>query len=361
MKVDIKLQRRTFGAVGVGLCVGVLCYGVASRNGISKNTSAHNSSVANAAESLSGSLENKGARSTGAGAVMPEDLPGKSFEQVAQVRGQALKRLNTLWRQRGSASIVEEVLPLARHPLHSVRLPAVKLLGRLENPAALAVLQALNKSTPSTSDWLFEPEVRSLFPALPIAIGRIKARDLKGQEKVEAVLKEVGLTFPQLVALSARIAKDPYGSQKLGSRLVAEIFDVLYYQRKNGEDISSLAAQLSFDPGQKMLLQAPQDTEAEARVILDYLASSSGHGDEYLLIDYLIDMKPEAVKVAIDFAEEIDSHRQKYASPVYYFEVLVALAKQGHPNAEPVLVRFSQNKDPELRRWAAKFLRRLNM
>lgn len=284
------------------------------------------------------------------GNMPAETLPpdSKYVDSAPEVRAQSLNELKTLWQVHDTKPIIQDVLPFATHPLLTVQLAGVKMLGRLEDPAALDRLQSLDKNVPHSSEWMTDPYGLSLYPALPLAIGRIKARDLNGQKKIDVMLSEVGLTFEQLQSLSAKIAKGSYGSQTMAYDVLREVLDVLYLQKKQGNSIKGLSEQLHLQPAQKLLLQnADRPLKEEAEGLLNYLATTRiGGQDEKMLIDYLLDLGPQADAVAIEFSEKIFADRQKYPTPFYYVEVLEALAKRepDDPRFKPLFLRFYKDK-----------------
>ena len=284
---------------------------------------------------------------SGSGDLPPEELPpGSKYSGSApQVRAQSLKELKTLWRAHDDKPIVQDVLPFATHPLLTVQLAGVKMLGRLEDPAALKLLQSLDKNVPPNNDWMSQPYGLSLYPALPLAIGRIKSRDLKGQEKIEVMLSEVGLSFEQFVDLSQKLDKAPYKLHKMGNDVLWEVVDVLYSQKKKGEDIPPLTAQIQLRPAHEFLLQTAQlPVEEAAESLVDYLSATKGvgTGDESELIDYLVNLGPKADAIALDFSKKIFADHQKYPSPVYYVELLKILAKRqpNDPRFKPLFLQF---------------------
>jgi hypothetical protein len=289
-----------------------------------------------------------------------ETIPGKDSFQSTRTRVRVFEKLDALWKQRRTKNIVKNVLPFVKHPLLTVQLKAVTMLGRLENPIALVELNAMKAKLSGNNNLMAEGEMASspLNFAVPLAIGRIRSRGLHGKKKVEAVLAPLGLTFNHLAAFTHQISGDKYGRLKVGNRVVEEVLDVLYIQKRKGEDISSLIGRLKLRPGQKMLLQAAQSSpETQAKVILDYITLPGiGGGDEGWMTNYLLDLGPKSRKVALDYSARIFRDRKKYPAPVGYIDVLYALAIDEEPGAKALLTKWGRDRDQLVRGRATQSL-----
>lgn len=203
-------------------------------------------------------------------------------------------------RQRDVAS---ELLPFLQDPAEPLRLRAVKLLGRLESAQAEASLEALanrlkgpgasvarkHADSSRVSEAVRE---ESMFPTLDLALARIRARNLNGWTKVQALAKSVGLSFDEVVRLSHKV-NDPvegkYASGSAGYEIVDEMVDMLYQMGKRGEDIRPVANRLTLRPAQKVKLQAASlPLEQEITLILNYLSQvKMVGGSEFDLAEHL--------------------------------------------------------------------------
>lgn len=282
------------------------------------------------------------------GAVAPEGIEKGSagVEAANKARRTGLKTLRTLWAQRKGRDITTRVLPLLRSSSGAVRKRATVMLGRLEDPRALKPLEAMRSQAPSQG-LMQSREMASgtLYPELPLAIGRIKARDLSGQRKMNTVLSEVGLSSGGLVSLASRINEDKYGWKYLGNQVIEEAVDVLVKEKRRGRDVNQLISSLTLRPGQAVLLQAVSaSSTTEAERLLDYMARARiVGGDETLVTENVLDLQLPP-KVVLDKISAKLHDRTRYPNPFGLAAVLGDMAVQKDKRALTMLQVLAKDK-----------------
>ena len=157
---------------------------------------------------------------------------------------QRARRLGQLWLARRKRNVTLELVRMLQAERTAVlRERLVIALGRLEDPQALESLEQMRSGKEQNSFKLRVSPFR-----LQLAIGRIRARNLRGKAKVNAVAKAVGMTWPKLKTTSASLRADlqtpeaAYAIKKDERFILEEFYDLFYRMGKNGEDIRALGA-----------------------------------------------------------------------------------------------------------------------
>lgn len=268
-------------------------------------------------------------------------------------------RFQSLRLASSQRDIANEVITHLHDPdAPALRLRAVKLLGRLETPKAEAPLEALDAlSKEDEAELRKHPNTSKEWQSLPfgthhtlhLALGRIRARNLRGRAKVEAVAKEVGLSWGEVVRLSYKV-NDPvegrYASSTPGYEIVDEIVDVLYTMGKRGENIGSFANTLTLREAQKIKLQgASLQLEQEVKLILDYLSlidiERSGDAD---LGEHLVDLGPQAAELLLQRLGNMKKYPRQYPQHLGHIFLFRAAANFGDHRFLPLL-RYFENSD----------------
>ncbi len=280
-------------------------------------------------------------QSTASGDVAPEGFEkGAAGIQAAdKARHDGFKTLHGLWRQRKAHNITLRVLPFLNSPSVTARKRAAMMLGRLEDARALKRLEALRAQAPS-QDLMQSSETSgvTLYPELPLAIGRIKARSLGGRRRLDTMLSEVNLSFSGLASLTNRINGDRYGWGYLGNQVIHEAVDVLAEEKRRGRNVDHLVSSLTLRPGEEALLQAiSTSATTEAERLLDYMARAKiVGGDEALVTESLFDLQlPSGVMLDKISAKLHD--RTRYPNPFGLASVLGEMAMEKEQKDKRVL------------------------
>lgn len=259
-------------------------------------------------------------------------------------------RFANLWLARKEKDIVPEIIPFLDDPDEDLRERAAKALGRLGDVRAEAPLQQkleqVQQIQSSTND-----EAGRMVPeqTLRLALGRIRARDLKGQAKLDKVAESVDLTYAGVARL-AQLIQAQYKSENpderrqagegQGAAVVLEFVDLLYAMGKNGENIENFEpTRLAFGPALAMKLKAATlPLEQEIQLILDYTAQPKGGAFDP---SYLVGLGPRATEMIVQRLADMHRTPQQYnlntrgaVGPTYLFD---AAAMTGDPRVIPLL------------------------
>lgn len=283
------------------------------------------------------------------GAVRPEGFENGGVAGIVaadKARRSGLRALQVLWVQRRTSDITSRVFPFLGSLSTTVRKRAIVMLGRLEDPRALKSLQAMGRQAPPLglmdSD---EMVTNSVYPELPLAIGRIQSRKLSGRRKLDVALSKVGLNFSGLISLSGRINSDKYGWMYIGNRVIEEGVNVLATEKRRGRNVDAFASSLTLRPGQNALLQAVSPSAAiESERLLDYLARAPiVGGDESLVTDNLFDLRLPPTVMLNKVKAKLDD-RKRYPNPFGIVLVLEELVRQKDNRAIALLRVLSKEK-----------------
>lgn len=212
-----------------------------------------------------------------------------------------------LWLSRRRRNATPPLLQLlAKEPSFQLREALVTALGRLENPQAAKPLRTLlvrvqasgvgRDGYPLRAPWRDYIAVHRI----KLALGRIQARGLKGERKLNVIAASVGTTWPKL-KLSGRqwrsqLKQDRMATYRLQEApqnfVFTEFHDVLYRMGKRGENIRALGAfDLVLWPQQEPVLStASTSDQAEIRFWLARAAPPSAAG---FYPQHLLDLGPQ--------------------------------------------------------------------
>lgn len=257
---------------------------------------------------------------------------------------------------------VSRLLPYLRHPVEELRAEAVRMLGRLEDPAAeqpLAELVAELDAAIAAKTYVKSP----IPPPVPLrmALARIRTRQLKGEKRLEAVAASVGITQDELIEFTQRV-NGPKGAGRWGSPasvVVKEFVDLMYMMAKRGEGISDWTKRLTFRPVQTVMFQtAPLPLKQEIDLILDsfdnldVLMDHEGElpTHEGQLTQRILDAGPAGADLLIQRLEHMranpELYRQRKTSvPVYKIFFHVAVQTRDS-RVLPLLKEFEANPKP---------------
>ena len=251
-------------------------------------------------------------------------------------------QLYNSWKARdklGSKAVAAQIIPFLRDDYGVLRENAARMLGRLEDPVTKAPLQKLlqGMQNGATRKNYVRPEI------LKLALGRIEARNLRGEVKLNTIAKRVGLSWNNIAPLSRKVKAD-YASRTAGHRIIKEIVDILYGMGRRGEDIQPLIQKLELYPPQKVLLQsASLPPNKRAKVMVDYLAQlntvSPWDGD--LAEIYLLDLRASAATAILQKLQQMKKGTAKYGrtGPVELFQVAALLDER---RAIPLIQHFQK-------------------
>lgn len=183
--------------------------------------------------------------------AMPYHTPQekKAYEKRSREFGR-------LWLARRKSNITPQLLQmLNKEPTPGLRQAIVIALGRIENPQAVKPLHdLLVKANAQQPGRIKSPAMISLRDDIPpfrikLALGRIRARDLKGTAKLNAIAKTVGTDWTGILRKAQRLRtqfkskRTLYQAQKSDDRqIVEEFYNVLYRMGKAGENIEKIGA-----------------------------------------------------------------------------------------------------------------------
>ena len=208
--------------------------------------------------------------------VAPYETPAE--QQAWNERNRIMVKL---YLSRYERNVTQEVLPFALERTDrnaDIRTRAIIMLGRIEDGKAEAPLQKLldqlqekqSKIRPQ-DDPITPVDAVPLF-RLKLALGRIRARDLKGKEKLDAVAKSIDLTWEKVQEMGDQL-KEATSATSTHHRLlmdsyqlevVLEFFDVLRSMGRNGEDLDVLgASHLVYHPLLEPLLTSSRLTRGQ--------------------------------------------------------------------------------------------------
>ena len=258
------------------------------------------------------------------------------------------KRLALLWLSRQQRDVSPQLLVLLKSSQHpDIQLRSIRALGRLENPKMLRPLLAWQKK-------LTAQEQEVLYPTLPLALGRLQSHNLKGQKKLDAMAKSVGLSWNEVVRLSQKVnAPRSHAQGTPGDQIVDEVVDVLYTMGKSRERVEPLANHLTLSPAQKVYLRGSvQNAVGEAKLILDYCDSLEvvSAKDEWLGENYLNSLGPVARQHLFAHLQDMLAHPDKYPDKSGYGTIYVvpfrAAALTGEKRFLPLLTQFTRKFQP---------------
>ena len=240
-----------------------------------------------------------------------------------------------------------QLLPLLQDSSYLVREEALRELARLESSEALPILLAkateLEDIKSATKKGTTPTAITSPSEiALRFAIARIQTKNLRGQERLDAIASSLGMKWGEVVALS----KQDNRKQSVDlpdNIIVEEMIDVFYGMAKKGENIASLSSSLQLSEPQKIKLEAASlPKEQEAQAIVKYLAERRGavNGDVHRLAMTHLTSLGESANVALfayfDKVKALPSQEHQKVSYLSLGLLLRAAAEIGDTRLESV-------------------------
>ena len=292
------------------------------------------------------------------------DSPPPQEKKQRQERRQLLSRL---WMARHERDIVPALVQSLNDPFEPWRQSAARGLGRLEDTRGEAVLvQRLQtvESAMAKRDGDAYGRAKGISPlTLKLALGRIRARSLRGQAKLDALAKSIGLSWPDVVRLSQKVnAPKSYGQYTPAAHILREFLDVLYQEGKRGQDIGAWSKQLTLPPAHKILLRgASLSNTQEVKLILDYLSRLSvAKQDSYDLLSHFISYKNGESKAVLTFLKEMPidpentiNGKDEFSRYRVNCDMMFTLAASLSPaQSQPVLRRFQASHNIYMRSYA---------
>lgn len=260
----------------------------------------------------------------------------------------ARKQVQSVWKQRGQKKVARLLIPFANDPSLGAQYAAIRMLGRLEDPVALSTLQKLTKRPMDRLPLDAEPSegLIGLYPLVPLAIGRIKSRNLSGKRKIETAIREMRLDFPALVQLSKRLNRDGYGPFRVGYPVLEEVVDILYRQKKRGIAVDSIIRALTLRPAQRALLSAAAlPAPQQSKALLAYLAQARiAGGDELDVVAYWEELGAPGRVGALPIIKQVLQKPKRKVSPWNMVTVLESMARSGDKSALALLKTLARNQ-----------------
>ncbi len=273
-----------------------------------------------------------------------------------------------LWLSRRQKRVTPQLLQILNaDPSRFLRERVVMALGRIEDPAALPALQALlvrvkalGPPQPFACDGIRFKDVPPY--RVQLAIGRIKARSLKGIPKLNAIAREIGKTWPSVqgdahrLRLKLQKRLGVYEVQESDQRFILDEFhDVLYRMGKRGENIRDLGGyNLLIWPQQKPFLDtAALSDQAEQRFWLNRALPPSKIG---FRTAHLLDLGPQLpvmltryLKIALSKSQANPQLVARTSAYKCLFDLAVATNDR---NFIPILRQFQKVNDREVKIYA---------
>ena len=312
--------------------------------------------------------------------LAPEEL--SAYNQRAQ-------RFAKLWLQRKSKTVTPELLEMMQNePIAAVRQAMIVALGRLENPQALPALQQLSQrlqQLPMGNDGYSQSEAardRIALYSVQLALGRIGARNLRGEDKLNSIASKIGTTWPQLKQDAARLralSKTRLGIydviESKDRFILEEFYDVLYRMGKQGEDLSRLGASeiaIWENPKQSVGqgLRAQEQLKLEAASLSDaaeiefWLNTTRPPSKAHLAPGHLLDLGPQ-VPVLLEkhlksLLAEAKTQPQIMSKTSTYTRWFRAAAATGDRRFAPIFLEFQKVDDRRTKIEASQALTQLN-
>ncbi len=289
-----------------------------------------------------------------------------SYEQAASSssypddrvqRNAELKVLYSLWLQRRQRNIAPRVRGFVlKHP-SAVQFRAARMLGYLEDAAALPALEQLRHELSRSATG---NEQRRFFPQLDIAIGKISARRLRGRSKLERISREIGLSWADVAALSGHIDTSGHipgisDHALRASNVIEEMLDVLAQMVREGDDPAPYAQQMSLNDTQRLYLRAAAMEDAKGiPLLLEQLTQSENIGGSLLWLEgRVVQSEPRALSRALrSQLEKMNQFRNRYPySSGYSMMCRICMATLDR-SCLPVLLKLREHPDPTVRKYA---------
>jgi len=310
------------------------------------------------------------------GGIIDIPIPANNpVEQQESLRRH--RQFGKIWLNRRTISATQPLLELlTSEQQQHLRERLIIALGRLEDPQAVQPLQDLLKHVRHAQrrgrplEEPFEPRDDIPVYRINLALGRIGARDLTGEAKLNAIARSVGTTWPKLRALGNQLRKAietqhtaKYRIQDSDeSGIIEEFYYVLYEMGKKGEDIQLLGGyDLLIWPNDKAILDAASlSNDAEIKFWLDRATPPSVGG---FYPEHLIDLGPRVPDALLEQLKKALAKVKADPAVVKNFggaglgPMMKAAAATEDPRFIPILREFEKIKDRGTRIHTAKALR----
>lgn len=185
------------------------------------------------------------------------------------------RRFANLWLARDARDIVPEVEGYLKDPSLSLRVSAIRALGKLENPAALEALEKVRLQIER------QPQSGVRLQTVQMAIARIEGRQLQGKKKLNAFCRSLNLSWGEVCSLSVKVNAPKNVTERWnvpGSpavEIVHETVALLYAMGDKGENTQSYMDQLTLSPAEVMYLKcAGLPANEEAAKLVSYCVFS---------------------------------------------------------------------------------------
>ncbi len=275
-----------------------------------------------------------------------------SYDPIKQAeRTEHARALYELWKARDQRDVTAEVAPFLQDGNQNLRESAMRILARLNTPAAETAL--INSFGVMEDDDISS----DVFPiSWRMTLKRAQTRNLKGWAKVNAVAGSAGLSFNEVVLLSEKI-NDKAKSRRSGTQgyiVMCEIIDLLDSMARKGENIEPFANQLTLNSAQKVKLQGvalPRDQEL--KLIIDHVLSQNkvGINEEELGTNYLLSLGQPATEAILTSLQAVQQQQKNFKS-AGLVTLMRAAALTEDSRSLSLLKSFENNPDPKIRYYA---------
>lgn len=270
-------------------------------------------------------------------------------------------RLYQLWLVRDKRDVTPQIVPFLKDEYWLLRYNAARILGRTESPVAERHLQKLLTAAQRNK------ASRPVDPAaLRLALARNRTRGLKGQAKLTAFAKGMGLSFDEAVRLPAKLGAERLkgrGAGSQGEKITREMVDMLYTMGKRGENTRPLVGRLTLLPAQRVLLQGVGlSPDQEAKRIVNYLANLNTitPGDMELTQLYLPSLGIHATQAVVQRLGETKGGRVSLGGEGRS-ALIDAVRWNSDPRALALLKSLRKSDDPWVRNFAAEMPKQIKL
>ncbi len=215
-----------------------------------------------------------------------------------------------LWAQRQQRDIGPELVPFVNDSYGGIQWNAARAFALLEDPSGEKPLVDLLKTKPEHFD-------ERLRIAQYFALGRIRSRHQKGKAKLQTILKELNLSWADVVQMSKKLNTD-WGVYKFrssaGYQVLVYVAEVLYDMRRRGDNVDNLVAEVTLNRQQKIMLKgATLPIEKETDLIFDwaFLNTAIDSNDEYLYNNHFPLLAPKATNHLLAKMNDVLRHPEK--------------------------------------------------
>jgi hypothetical protein len=267
--------------------------------------------------------------------------------------------------------ITRDLIALMADPVQVLRIHAARELGRLECTAAepqlaklathadrkIQKIKNIAEAREASSQMDYDRLQAIPFPTLQLALGRIRARNLKGRAKIDALCQSVNLTFTDVVKLSQKVNSDNSMERwqacgSMGQEIVDEVVDLLYAMRKHGENVDSEVAQLKLNSAQDVQLRgALLPNEKEVELIITYLSQRNrvSGSDDQLATYHLASLGGHVAPLLNRFMNELADHPEKFQDKYGCGPLIIVAGNLHDESSLPIVKRLEKLSIPFVR------------